>query len=145
MHSTAVWGARTWSSSSLSSTLSMLLTKDAHRTRYSPLGAAGRLFAFGDNFHSLDLRLSRSFVFQERWRLSLIGEVFNVYNKANLTRLQRRSDERCLWPAYQPGDAGVRVWRAPCVSTGHESRLLGRSHCAEAGLLRSFGIRHKQP
>jgi hypothetical protein len=42
-------------------------------------------YAFGDNFHSLDLRLSRSFVFRERGRLSLIGEVFNLYNKANLT------------------------------------------------------------
>ncbi len=42
-------------------------------------------YAFGDNFHSLDLRLSRSFVFHDRWRLSLIGEVFNLYNQANLT------------------------------------------------------------
>ena len=33
----------------------------------------------------LDLRLSRSFEFHERWRLSLIGEVFNLYNKANLS------------------------------------------------------------
>ncbi len=40
---------------------------------------------FGDNFHSLDLRLSREFVFQERWRLILIGEVFNLYNAANLS------------------------------------------------------------
>lgn len=55
--------------------------------------AAGRLIAplvlpahysFGDNFHSLDLRLTRTFVFQDRWRLLLIGEVFNLYNKANL-------------------------------------------------------------
>ncbi len=42
-------------------------------------------YSFGDNLQSLDLRLSRSFVFHERWRLSLIGEVFNLYNKANLT------------------------------------------------------------
>jgi hypothetical protein len=42
-------------------------------------------YAFGDNLHSLDLRLSRSIVIYERWRLSLIGEVFNLYNKANLT------------------------------------------------------------
>jgi hypothetical protein len=42
-------------------------------------------YAFGDNFHSLDLRLSRSFAFGDRWGLSLIGEVFNLYNKANLT------------------------------------------------------------
>jgi hypothetical protein len=40
---------------------------------------------FGDNFQSLDLRLSREFVFSERWRLALIGEVFNVYNAANLS------------------------------------------------------------
>jgi hypothetical protein len=55
--------------------------------------AAGRLIAsvalpnhysFGDSFHSLDLRLTRTFIFQDRWRLLLIGEVFNVYNHANL-------------------------------------------------------------
>lgn len=40
---------------------------------------------FGDDFHSLDLRVSRSFGFRERWRLSLIGEAFNVYNAANLS------------------------------------------------------------
>ena len=40
---------------------------------------------FGDNFQSLDLRLSREFVFEERWRLTLIGEVFNLYNAANLS------------------------------------------------------------
>jgi hypothetical protein len=39
----------------------------------------------GDNFHAFDLRLSREFVVQERWRLMLIGEAFNVYNSANLS------------------------------------------------------------
>jgi hypothetical protein len=42
-------------------------------------------YALGDDFHALDLRLSRSFVLHERLRLSLIGEVFNLYNNANLT------------------------------------------------------------
>jgi hypothetical protein len=42
-------------------------------------------YALGDDFHALDLRLSRSFLFRERLRLSLIGEVFNLYNSANLT------------------------------------------------------------
>ena len=42
-------------------------------------------YSFGHSFQSLDLRLSRSFVFRERWRLSLIGEVFNLYNAANLS------------------------------------------------------------
>jgi hypothetical protein len=59
-------------------------TNDALGTRIRPLTLPAR-YSLGDNFHSLDLRLSRSFVFRERWRLSLIGEVFNFYNKANLT------------------------------------------------------------
>ncbi len=42
-------------------------------------------YSFGGNLQSLDLRLSRIFVFRERWRLSLIGEAFNLYNKANLS------------------------------------------------------------
>ena len=60
------------------------LSKDA-QGRAIPRLALLDSYAFGDNFHSLDLRLSRSFVIWERWRLSLIGEVFNLYNSANLT------------------------------------------------------------
>ena len=41
--------------------------------------------AFDHGFQSLDLRLSRTFVFRERWRLSVIGEAFNLYNAANLS------------------------------------------------------------
>jgi hypothetical protein len=42
-------------------------------------------YRFGDDFHSLDLRLSRSLAVREHWNISLIGEVFNLYNKANLS------------------------------------------------------------
>jgi hypothetical protein len=35
-------------------------------------------YALGDNFHSLDLQLSQTFLFRDPWRLSLIGEVFNL-------------------------------------------------------------------
>jgi hypothetical protein len=59
-------------------------TKDA-QSRSIPHVVLPPQYSFGDNSQSLDLRLSRSFVFHESWRLSLIGEVFNVYNKANLT------------------------------------------------------------
>jgi hypothetical protein len=59
-------------------------TKDA-QGRTIPRVTLPARYSFGDNFHSLDLRLSRSFLFRERWRLSLIGEVFNLYNKANLS------------------------------------------------------------
>jgi hypothetical protein len=40
---------------------------------------------FGDNFHLLDIRLSRTFTFEKRLKISLIGEVFNLYNAANLS------------------------------------------------------------
>ncbi len=42
-------------------------------------------YSFGDNFHSLDLRLSRTFLIRPRVRVSLIGEAFNVYNGSNLS------------------------------------------------------------
>jgi len=44
-----------------------------------------RQYSLGDNFHALDLRLSREFVHQEQWRWILIGEVFNLCNAANLS------------------------------------------------------------
>ena len=42
-------------------------------------------YSLDHDSQALDLRLSRAFVFRERWRLSLIGEVFNLYNAANLS------------------------------------------------------------
>src|SRR5262249_45002038 len=58
-------------------------SKDAQRNPVPTLTLPNQ-YAFGNNFHSLDLRLSRTFTFRDRWRLSLIGEVFNLYNNANL-------------------------------------------------------------
>lgn len=42
-------------------------------------------FEFGDSFLTQDFRLNRDFSFGDRWRLTLIGEVFNVLNLANLS------------------------------------------------------------
>ncbi len=42
-------------------------------------------FEFGDSFLTHDLRLSRDFSLHERWRMTLIGEVFNVFNIGNLS------------------------------------------------------------
>jgi hypothetical protein len=58
--------------------------------RQMPIGTAPPValpadYAFNDNFFTQDLRLSRSFSFgKERLRLSLFGEVFNLFNTANL-------------------------------------------------------------
>lgn len=59
------------------------LTPDTHG-RTIPRLTLPASYSLDHGFHSLDLRLSRSFVFRERGRLSLIGEVFNLYNAANL-------------------------------------------------------------
>ncbi len=42
-------------------------------------------FEFGDSFLTQDLRLSRDFVFHERWRMTVIGEAFNLFNIGNLS------------------------------------------------------------
>jgi len=42
-------------------------------------------YSFDHGYQSLDLRLTRTVVVHEQWRLRLIGEVFNLYNAANLS------------------------------------------------------------
>jgi len=42
-------------------------------------------FEFGDAFLTQDLRLSRDFVWRDRWRMTLIGEAFNFVNIGNLS------------------------------------------------------------
>ncbi len=41
-------------------------------------------YEFGDNYVTQDLRLSRALIFREKYKLTLIGEVFNLFNVANL-------------------------------------------------------------
>jgi len=60
------------------------LTTDSHG-RIIPRITLPGSYSLDHDFQALDLRLSRTFVFRERWRLSLIGEVFNLYNAANLS------------------------------------------------------------
>jgi hypothetical protein len=50
-----------------------------------PKLAVPSTYSLGDSSQALDLRLSRTFLFRDRWRLSVIGEVFNVCNVANLS------------------------------------------------------------
>ena len=64
-------------------------------------------FEFGDRFLAHDLRLSRVFVFGERWRLTLIGEGFNLFNIANLSG---RSGD-LLSPGFgQPNSRATQVF-----------------------------------
>jgi hypothetical protein len=69
------------------------LVNQFNQTYPGTLDAQGRIipritlpasYSLDHNSQALDLRLSRAFVFRERWRLTLIGEAFNLYNAANL-------------------------------------------------------------
>ena len=57
-------------------------TKDAQGCAIPRLTVPAN-YSFGDNFQAVDLRLTRVFTFREHWRLSVIGEVFNLCNAAN--------------------------------------------------------------
>ena len=59
-------------------------TKDAQGRLIPTLTLPAR-YAFDDNFHALDIRVSRSFAVREACRISLIAEVFNLDNNANLS------------------------------------------------------------
>jgi hypothetical protein len=61
---------------------------DARGTRIQTLQLPAR-FEFDDNFITQDLRLSRELTLVENRKLTLIGEVFNVLNIANLTGYSR--------------------------------------------------------
>ena len=42
-------------------------------------------YEFGDNFSSQDLRLTKTFTWKDRYRLAIFGEMFNIFNIANLS------------------------------------------------------------
>ena len=42
-------------------------------------------YEFGDNYITQDVRVSRTFVLSEKYKLTLVGEVFNLLNIANLS------------------------------------------------------------
>jgi len=50
----------------------------------SPIVLPGKISS-GDSFISQDVRLTRKFYIKEKVTLALIGEVFNLFNVANLT------------------------------------------------------------
>ena len=42
-------------------------------------------YQFGDPIFSQDFRLTKTFTYKEKYRLSILGEVFNAFNISNLT------------------------------------------------------------
>ena len=58
--------------------------KDAQGDLIAPIILPSK-FEFGDSFLTQDVRLSRDFSLHDRWRMNLIGEVFNLFNIPNLS------------------------------------------------------------
>ncbi len=54
-------------------------------------------FSFGQNFYSQDMRLSRIFRYRERYKLTVFGEVFNLFNIANLSGYSGNLRETALF------------------------------------------------
>ena len=65
-------------------TESVILPRTPFNQIISPIVLPGRISA-GDSFISQDLRLTKKLDIKEKVTLSLIGEVFNLFNVANLT------------------------------------------------------------
>lgn len=69
-------------------------------------------YEFGDNFSSQDIRLTKTFTWRERYKLAVFGEMFNVFNVANLSQFNFNLDARNPNPAAQTfsfGQANQRV------------------------------------
>jgi hypothetical protein len=78
-------------------------------------------FSPGDSFISQDVRVTRTIKFHEKARLLLIGEVFNLFNIANLagysSSLDRPADpRRNVAPQVGYGQPTSRV--SPIFGTG---------------------------
>jgi hypothetical protein len=54
------------------------------RNQVIPKLALPANYSFGENFFSQDLRVTKSFVFRENYKISVFGEGFNIFNIANL-------------------------------------------------------------
>ena len=82
-------------------------------------------FRFGDSVFSQDLRVAKIFRFSDRYELNVFGEVFNLFNVANLdgygVNLLEPVNVRA---AQSPSDAGVRFWRAEGIPVRRQGRIL---------------------
>lgn len=69
-------------------------------------------YQFGDPTFSQDFRLTKNFAYKERYRLMVMGEVFNAFNIANLTGYSFALDAKSANPATQTFAFGRPTQRA---------------------------------
>jgi hypothetical protein len=76
-------------------------TKDAKgQTIAAPLVLPSD-YQFGDSTFTQDLRLTKVFTYKERYKLSILGEIFNMFNIANLSGYSFNLDTKAATSAAQ--------------------------------------------
>ncbi len=70
-------------------------------------------YSLGDSFNSQDVRLTKTFKYRERYRFSIFGEVFNIFNIANLSGYSFNLDQ--VAPSNQTFSFGQPTSRASQV------------------------------
>ena len=93
-------------------------TKDAKGNVISAPLALPSDYQFGDPTFTQDFRLTKTFTFKERYKISILGEMFNAFNIANLSGYSFTLDNKGAAPSFgQPtqrvnqtfGSAGARA------------------------------------
>jgi hypothetical protein len=70
-------------------------------------------YQFGDPTFAQDFRLTKTFTYKEKYRLSIFGEAFNAFNIANLTGYSSLLDTRSAVPSQQTYSFGQPTQRSP--------------------------------
>jgi hypothetical protein len=69
-------------------------------------------YQFGDPTYSQDFRVTKTFIYKERYRLAIFAEMFNAFNIANLTGYSANLDALNANPAKQTFAFGKPTQRA---------------------------------
>jgi hypothetical protein len=75
--------------------------KDAKGSTVATQVALPSNYQFGDPSITQDVRLTKVFTFKEKYKLNILGEVFNVFNISNLTGYSFTLDSKNANPALQ--------------------------------------------
>jgi hypothetical protein len=88
-------------------------TLDAKGSKIAPIPALPSDYQFGDPTITTDFRLTKNFTIKERWKISILGEMFNAFNIANLSGYSFRLDSSFGQPTQRVnqtfGSAGPRA------------------------------------
>ncbi len=114
-------------------------------------------YEFDEPSITQDFRLTKTFTIKERWKISILGEMFNAFNISNLSSISHTLDlatstSQGLRPADPARQPDLRVGRAACGSGRRSHHLLisivpiehrmGRQQCWPILFLSSARLSH---